>query len=74
MHVTPLGHIILIPSQPVFALSPNAACLAGKRQISMLVFGLTQSGLKPQSTALEASTPNHYTIDAVKNITTFIPE
>ena len=21
-HVTPLGHIILIPSQPVFALSP----------------------------------------------------
>jgi hypothetical protein len=22
-HVAPLGHIILIPSQPVFALSPN---------------------------------------------------
>jgi hypothetical protein len=28
--VAPLGHIILIPSQPVFALSLNAACLAEK--------------------------------------------
>ena len=56
MHVTPLEHIILIPSQPIFALSPNAACLAERQQISILVFGLTRSGLKPQSTALEAST------------------
>jgi hypothetical protein len=70
MHVTPLEHIILIPSQPIFALSPNAACLAERQQISILVFGLTRSGLKPQSTALEASTLT----DAVKNITTFIPE
>jgi hypothetical protein len=27
-HVAPLGHIILIPNQPVFRLFLNAACLA----------------------------------------------
>ena len=35
-HVAPIGHIILIPSQPAFALSPNAACLAKKQQIPIL--------------------------------------
>jgi hypothetical protein len=34
--VAPLGHIILIPSQSVFALSPYAACLAEKQQIPIL--------------------------------------
>jgi predicted alpha/beta hydrolase len=27
-HVAPLGHIILIPNQPVFVLFLNAGCLA----------------------------------------------
>jgi hypothetical protein len=36
-HVAPLGHIILIPSQPIFALFLlNAACLAEKQQIQIL--------------------------------------
>ena len=35
-HVAPLGHIILILIQPVFALSLNAACLAEKQQIPIL--------------------------------------
>ena len=36
-HVDPLGHIILIRSQPVFALSlHNVACLAKKQQIPIL--------------------------------------
>jgi hypothetical protein len=35
-HVAPLGHIILILSQPVFALSPDAACLAEKQPIPIL--------------------------------------
>jgi hypothetical protein len=35
-HVTRLGHIILIPSQPVFDLFLNAACLAEKQQIPIL--------------------------------------
>jgi hypothetical protein len=35
--VTLLGHIILIPSQPVFSLFLlNAACLVEKQQISIL--------------------------------------
>ena len=37
-HVAPLRHIILIPSQPVFALSPYAACLAEKQQFHSLWF------------------------------------
>jgi len=32
-HVAPLGHIILIPRQPVFALSPYVVCLAEKQEI-----------------------------------------
>jgi hypothetical protein len=32
-HVAPLGHIILIQSQPVFALNP--ACLAEKQEIQI---------------------------------------
>ena len=35
-HVAPLGHIILIPSQPVFLL--NDACLV---ETNFIVFGLT---------------------------------
>jgi hypothetical protein len=35
-NVTPFGHIIPIPSQPIFALSRNAACLAEKQQIPIL--------------------------------------
>jgi hypothetical protein len=33
-HAAPLGHIIQIPSQPVFLL--NVACLADNQQISIL--------------------------------------
>ena len=35
-HVAPLGHIILIPSQPVLPFLLNAACLAEKQQIPIL--------------------------------------
>jgi len=36
-HVTPLGHIILIPSQPLV----NVECLVDKQQIPISVIGLT---------------------------------
>ena len=45
---SPLGHIILILSQPVFALSP-AVCLAVKQHIPIsyeIIFGLTRLGLE----------------------------
>jgi hypothetical protein len=29
-HVAPLGHIILIPSQPIFALSPYCCVISGE--------------------------------------------
>jgi len=35
-HVAPLGHIIMIPSQPVFFILFNAVCLAEKQQILIL--------------------------------------
>ena len=42
-HVAPLGHIIIMPSQPVFALSPECCVLS-------------EEATNPRSTALEAST------------------
>jgi len=46
-HVTPPGHIILILSQPVFALSPSCCVLSGEaRDINFIVFGLTRSALE----------------------------
>jgi len=47
-HVAPLGHIILIPRQPVFALSPYCRVLSGEAgNFNFIVFGLTTSGLEP---------------------------
>ena len=55
-HVAPLGHISLIPSQPlpVFALI-NAVCLAEKQQIPKV---WSDRGSNPRSTTLEARTHN----------------
>ena len=54
-HVAPLGHIILIPSQPVLAISPLCCMLSGEAtNTNFIVFGLTP--LNPRSTAIEAST------------------
>jgi hypothetical protein len=55
-HVIPLGHIILILSQPVFVLLLNAACLAEKQQILILVFGLNRT---------RGVHATHYTTNAV---------
>ena len=50
-HVAPLGHIILITNQPVFALNPyNAACLAEKKQIPILLLVWPKPGLEPNTT------------------------
>jgi hypothetical protein len=47
-HVAPLGHIIQIPSLPVFALSPKCWVLSGEAtNTNFIVFGLTRSGLEP---------------------------
>ena len=53
IYVAPLGHIILISSQQVCALSPYAGCLAEKQQIPILKsLVLPDQDSKPRSTAL----------------------
>ena len=47
----------------LFFLYINVVCLAEKQQIS--VFGLTQSGSNPRSTALKVGMLNHFTTDEV---------
>jgi hypothetical protein len=47
-HVTPPGHIIVILSKPVFALSPKYCVLSGEAtNTNFIVFGLTGLGLEP---------------------------
>ena len=47
-HVAPPGHIILIPSQPVFTLTFYFCMLCGEvTNTTFIVFGLTQPGLEP---------------------------
>jgi hypothetical protein len=46
-HVAPLRHIILIPSQSVFALNPSCCVLSGEAtNTNFKVFGLTRSLLE----------------------------
>ena len=47
-HVAPLGQIILIPSPPVFALSPLCCMLSGEAtNTNFIVFGLSRLWLEP---------------------------
>ena len=65
-HVAPLGHIIPIPSQPVYVLFLlNAACLAEKQQIPILVFALTRPGFETTIYRTRGEHANHYATDAV---------
>ena len=65
-HVDPHGHIILIPSQPIFALSPSCCMLSGEAtNTNLIVIGLTRTGLKPTIYWTWGEHADHYTIDAV---------
>ena len=60
-----LGHIILISSQPVFALSPQCCVLSGEAtNTKFIVFGLTCPRLEP---TIYHEHANHYDTDAVYN-------
>ena len=64
-HVTPLGHNILIASQPVFALSPQRCVLSGKAtNTNCIIFGLTRSRFEPAIYRTREDHANHYTTDA----------
>ena len=65
-HVSPLAHIILIPRQPDFALSPQCCVLSGEaKNTKFIVFGLTRSWLEPTIYRTRGELANHYTTDPV---------
>ena len=67
-HVAPLGHIILIPSLPVFALSPWCCVLSGEatNANSSLVWPIRR--LEPTIHRTWGEHANHYTTDAIPRI------
>jgi hypothetical protein len=74
-NVTPFGHIILIPSQPIFALSPLCCVLSGEAtNTNVIVLGLTRLGLEPTIYLTRGEDVNHYATDAVLliDVTTWI--
>jgi len=65
-HVAPLGHIVLIPSQSVFALSPYCCvCSWEATNTNFIVFGLTRSRLETTIYRTRGEHANHYATDAV---------
>ena len=68
-HFAPLGNIILIPNQPIFALSPQCCGLSEKvTNTNFMIFGLTRPGLEPTiyHTRGEHANHHHYTADVVQ--------
>ena len=65
-HVASLGHIILIPIQPVFALSPYCCVLSGEEtNTNFIVSGLTRTELEPTIYRTRREHANNCTTDAV---------
>ena len=68
-HIALLRHIILIPSQQVFALSPKCCMLSGEAtNTNLIVFGLTRLGLEATIYHTPGEHANHYATDTVFNI------
>jgi hypothetical protein len=62
----PLGHIIQIPSQPVFALSAYGCVLSGEAtHTNVIVFGCTRSGIEPTIYRTQSEHIYHYITDSV---------
>ena len=62
----PLGHIIQIPSQPVFALSAYCCVLSGEAtNTNVIVFGCTRSGIEPTIYRTQSEHIYHYITDSV---------
>ena len=65
-HVASLWHIILNPSQPVFALAPKCCVLSGKAtNTNFVVFGVNRPGLEPTIYRTLGQHANHYATDVV---------
>ena len=58
----------MIPSQPVFALSPQCCVLSGEAtNNNVIVFGLTRPGLEPAIYHTRGEHDSHYTTDVVNS-------
>ena len=65
-HVAPFGQIILIPSQPVFALSSQCCVLSWEAtNTNLTVFVFTRPGLEPTIYRTRDEHVTHYVTDAV---------
>ena len=63
-HVTPLGHIILAPSQTVFVVAHYCCVLRGAAtNTKFIVIGLTRSVLEPTIYHTQGGHANYYTTD-----------
>ena len=63
-HVAPLGHISLIPSQPVFVLSLLCGVLSGEAtHTNFIVVGFTRSKLEPTIYHIRGEHADNYTTD-----------
>ena len=61
-HVSPLAHIILIPSQSVFDIFPYCCVLRSEAANNLfIVFGINRLGLKPTIYRTGNEQANHYT-------------
>jgi hypothetical protein len=61
-HVAPLGHIVLIPGQPIIPYSPYCCVLSGEAtNTNFLVFALARSGLEPTIYRTLSEHANQYT-------------
>jgi hypothetical protein len=63
------GHVIPIPDQPVFALTPQCVLCGEATTTSYIVFGMTQSGLEPTIYLTRGEYDNHYASDPVPSKT-----
>ena len=74
-HVAQLRHIILIPSQPVFDLTPyNYALFGEASNTNYIVFGLTRPFLELKIYSIRGTHNNHYnTNDAVNALVSTLP-
>jgi hypothetical protein len=65
-HVALLGHIILIPGQTIFSLSPQCCILSGEAiNTNVIVVGLTRPGLERTIYRTRGEHANNYTTDMV---------
>jgi hypothetical protein len=72
-HVSHIGHIFRIPSQPVFDLIPKQYVIIEETtKTNVIVYGLTRPGVQSTIYRTHCKHANHYTTDAAVIITKYL--